>query len=275
MNTSLARTVLSLSFAAILLLGTSVPALAAPSPITAITTTPAIPVGNATEYLSLTSISYDLTTTSDLVAPTSVLITTSGTLDWFIPTDESIAGVTEAGALSGLVINSGIFNGSAQFYFTGQTLTLDTRFFLFDNNDDAVGAAGDPDAAEIYAIDAAGNRIATGSISKSFNLDAISDQSLFLSNIRRENTIVFNNRGVSGAVFSLRDLGYSEADFGVGVLATLGGFEMETTGLDATVAGVIVDPIPEPASLTLLGIAGMMILSRRQQASTSIHGRKN
>ncbi len=203
---------------------------------------------------TLTSITVDGTTYTQLAGPTSVVINSGAT--WAIPADESTTGQTELDAVSGLQVTSGLINGSrVEFYFLG-LITLDSKIMLFEND------LANGELVNFYAIDATGTRLASAS-GNPVNFLSLLDPdpaAVITVDMIQENGSSIGSRNIEGFVFTLRDLGIDESDFGPGELATLAGLELSSSSWDVHMAGLV---IPEPASVALALLSATMAMSRR------------
>jgi hypothetical protein len=189
------------------------------------------------------------TNTYAVIPASSVLL--NGTTTWAIPVDEPTGSQTDLDAISGLNVTSGLVNG-APLEFQFGSLTLDTGIVLIENDVD--GAEG----FNIYGLNSSGARLTTN-ITRLYNSFPAAPIVGRVDMVMETSTSL-DNRALGGWVLTLRDIGFTESDFGPGELATLSGIEFSANSPDIMLVGLLGDAIiPEPSTAGLMILAGLML----------------
>jgi hypothetical protein len=214
--------------------------------ITAITTSGA----------TLTSFTYDSTVYNALSSPTSFVDNKSPS-DWIHTSGAAPADITEA--IGSLDVSDGSLNHAFEAQFDGLSDSA-LLFLLVNENNNTPN-----DAATVFPIDAAGNRL--GGVSGTIDLNNDTFSTLIASQTYNRTTNGSANgtlsRIVAGIAFTL-------ADLGIDGQAGTTGIEFETTTLDPQEIGIVnasAAGVPEPTSLMLvLGLAGLGLRPRRNRS---------
>jgi hypothetical protein len=219
--------------------------------IDSITSSNGLPAGTTDLAGTVTSITVDGTTYTDLTAPTSL---SGGSGDYIaigtVPT-------TVEDALGNLDLDTGALNSDFTVQF-GRTVTDDDLFFMLNNNDQP----GSPkfNGFRIQAINSGGGSV--GSVTTFGNSEG--PELVIDRTFNRTGGTTLTSREMYGYSFSLSDLGLAGNTTVTGFTLTdnpsLGG------ALDPSVVG-LASVIPEPSTLSLLGLSGLawMVIRRRKK----------
>lgn len=221
-------------------------AILIPSEVDAITTTGSI----------LDSITVGSTTYNTLIAPTSVASTETRADDWVWKNDGTSEPASYTEVLGGNDIATGSLNDTFTVQFGG-ALTDTSLIYVIVNSDIAAYNSGSGRPV-IYALDAAGNRIGggTGFEIGTVSLGAMPELDALTEYNRTGGSTL--NRLLVGFAFTLADLELT------GTGAT--GLEFASAdGISPTIdPNAIGIAVPEPGSLALLGLGGLLIVRRRR-----------
>ncbi len=230
--------------------------------ITGLTTTNGDPAEVVAANTLVTSFTTGLTTHTNLTGAT---VTNRGAVNTSQPIFP--VGGTSSSALSvtgDLDVSAGLANvtqpgGSLDFLF-GDTFNalgavgLGNDFFILELG---TTSAGD-DTVTLQALDIAGNVIAGSSftINPGDFGDTGKDIRFALGGSTSESGA--SPRAIAGVGFDVTDFGVPAATTGVA------GFRLSSGGLDPLVIGANLNAIPEPASLALLTLGSLTLLTRRR-----------
>ncbi len=223
--------------------------LAAPTAIDSVSTTGS----------TLNSITVGTTTYTDLTAPTGFVDNNAGT-DWLHISPAS-APADIAAAAGSFDLGLGALNIAFEAQFGGALTDTSVIYLIINENDTSANDTSANDTANLYAIDAAGNRLSSAFAMTDFF--SVTTPALSVDTYNRTTGGSANGtleRTLVGVTFTLTDLGFN------GLGAT--GIEFEHAGssdrLDLHEVGIAV--IPEPGSLALLGLGALCLIGRRRSS---------
>ena len=206
------------------------------------------PAGDLRVDAVITSITVDGIVYDNLESITDVSFPGNPVRMWGLNADDP--GSDEAAVL-GLNYGTGVLNvGAGTNFQYGRTLGLDEILFVIRDG----AAVGN---ITLVAINASNQVIGNRSLSlTSGQFNTLSKE----VDLQRESGSNLNDRERAGVSFTLDDFGGTTGD-----LSTATGFRITTGGStwDVTAVGVVV--IPEPASLVLTAIGGLLLLPRRRR----------
>lgn len=182
--------------------------------------------------------------------------------------------VSDTAAISDLDLATGCLNNGtdAEYDLLGQTLTASTTIFMFGNGNgsvavdsetgNATGSGGTTPFSTVTFRDAADGIL--GTVAGDFFFQDSGDRApnLLMFNFERSDSAnALNNRTVSGAIFTLADITFTSGSIG-----DIAGFTIASGGSDIQDVGIAA--IPEPATLTLFGLAGAGLFMARRRSRT-------
>ena len=176
-------------------------------------------------------------------------------------------------AISDLDLGTGALNNGTNSEYVvpaGQTLAADTTIFIFGNGNGGVGAldgagnstggGGTTPFGSISFLDATDTVIGTLSADFFFQdpgTNAVRAPNILSFDYARDGNPL-NGRTVSGAIFSLGDVTFTSGGF-----ADIAGFTLSSNSTDINDVGIAA-VVPEPSSLLLAGLGGLLIVRRRR-----------
>jgi len=216
-------------------------------------TTPPTITGDAT----LTSITTAEGTFTNLVGATANNVTSSQNNNSL-----GTAPATKDAAASGLTLNDGVNNLSSGNFQLGGNFTASTRFFIVES---APVSSALGDDVTVTLVNSANQQVGSFTLSLTagdFTPSAANNSSGALATLTyNAGVLAGQNSKLGGVSFSLADLGVT--DIAAVALATGIRLSGGTSTLDPNVVGYF--NAPEPASLSLFGVGGLMLLRRRRR----------
>ena len=177
-------------------------------------------------------------------------------------------------AVSDFNLGTGTLNNgnTAQFDLTGQALSLDTTLFIFTNGNgvvnldpdtgDATGRGGSTPPGTLAFVDAMGATLGTldsGFFFQGPEADDLRAPNLLSFDFFRDGNDL-NGRTISGAIFTLGDVAFTS-----GGVADIAGFTVQSGTADIQDVGIAeAVAVPEPSSIALFGLGGLLLARRRR-----------